>query len=214
MSTRRPALIFDFGNVVAFFDYTRGIAALARRLRVEPAEFLARIAASDLPALARTFESGAISSDEFSRTARKRAGLSDLSHDEFASLWADIFWLNEPVATLVRALRERSYPLVIGSNTNELHARQFRRQFAETLAFFDGQVLSFEIGHCKPSAEFYHACARAAGAEPAACVFIDDTPGNVEGARAAGLQGVLYRDPSSLLSDLRDLGVEVAGVEL
>ena len=38
MTARRPALIFDFGNVVAFFDYTRACeiarpAARAHRAR-------------------------------------------------------------------------------------------------------------------------------------------------------------------------------------
>ena len=75
---------------------------------------------------------------------------------------------------MIAGLKSAGYTLVLGSNTNDLHAAQFRRQFAETLAHFDRLVLSFEIGHIKPSAAFYLACAEAAGAEPADCVFIDD----------------------------------------
>src|SRR5205823_3917086 len=132
-------------------------------------------------------------------------------HDEFAAAWSDIFWLNEPVARLVASLKGRGYTLVLGSNTNDLHATHFRRLFAETLAHFDRVVLSYEVGHIKPSSAFYLACAEAAGAPPEDCVFIDDLPENVEGARAAGLTGVLYRDHDTLLADLRQLGMEVPG---
>jgi HAD superfamily hydrolase (TIGR01509 family) len=213
MNTRRPALIFDFGNVIAFFDYTRGIEALARRIGLTTPQFLTRVAGSGLADLVKRYETGAISTDEFSRSARAMIG-ADLEHDEFTALWADIFLLNEPVATLARELRARGYTLLVGSNTNELHARQFRRQFAETLAHFDRQILSFEVGHCKPAAAFYEACARAAQADPGDCLFIDDSPANVAGAEAAGLVAVHFRDVPTLISDLRRLGVDVDGLQL
>ncbi|MCA1686035.1 MAG: HAD family phosphatase [Planctomycetia bacterium] len=133
-----------------------------------------------------------------------------MPHEEFARAWSDIFCLNEPVAALVRNLKASGYPLILGSNTNELHASQFRRQFRETLTHFDRLVLSYEIGHIKPSAEFYLTCARAADAAPGDCLFIDDLPENVEGARSAGLSGLLYQDVTTLLNDLRSLGVETA----
>ena len=100
---------------------------------------------------------------------------------------------------------------MLGSNTNDLHADQFRRQFAETLAHFDKLVLSYEVGHIKPSTAFYLACAEAAGADPGDCVFIDDLPENVEGARAAGLVGMLYESTEGLIRDLGSLGVKVPG---
>ena len=213
MSNRRPALIFDFGNVIAFIDYTRGIEALATRLGLTGPQFLERVATAGLAALAGRYESGAISTDEFSRSARAMIG-ADIEHDEFAALWADIFSLNEPVAALARELKGRGYTLLVGSNTNELHARQFRRQFAGTLAHFDSQILSFEVGQCKPAAEFYQACARAAQADPGDCLFIDDSPANVAGAVAAGLVGHHFRDVPTLISDLRRLGVDVDGLQL
>ena len=98
---------------------------------------------------------------------------------------------------------------MLGSNTNDLHAAQFRRQFAETLGHFDRLVLSYEIGHIKPTADFYLACAEAAGAPPGECVFIDDLAENIEGARAAGLVGLVFRDVPTLIADLAALGVEV-----
>lgn len=211
--SRRPALIFDFGNVVAHFDYARACAVLGQAHGLTGPELLERARARGLNPLVRAFESGQITAEAFSRRACRLIGL-DVSHAEFAAAWADIFWANEPIASLIADLKQRGYPLVLGSNTNDLHAAQFRHQFAATLAHFDRLVLSHEIGHLKPSPEFYQACVIAAGAVPGDCVFIDDLPENVEGARAAGLSCLCYRTVPALVADLEALGVVVSNPEI
>jgi glucose-1-phosphatase len=207
---RRPALIFDFGNVVAHFDYARACAALGEPRGLTGPELLDRARGRGLDPLVRAFESGRLTAEAFSSEARRLLGL-ETPHEEFAAAWADIFWLNEPVARLIADLKSRGYTLVLGSNTNDLHAAQFRCQFAATLAHFDALVLSFELGQLKPSASFYQACATAAGAAPGDCVFIDDLPENIDGARAAGLKGLLFRDVPMLVEELQRLGVECTG---
>jgi putative hydrolase of the HAD superfamily len=113
------------------------------------------------------------------------------------------------VARLVEELSRQGYTLLLGSNTNELHATHFRRKFAETLAHFRHLVLSYEVGHIKPAREFFHACTLAAAAEPERCIFIDDLAENIEGARAAGLKGLVFQDVPTLVEDLRALGVRI-----
>ncbi|MBQ3316670.1 MAG: HAD-IA family hydrolase, partial [Spirochaetales bacterium] len=39
------------------------------------------------------------------------------------------------------------------------------------------------------------------------CVFIDDYPVNIEGARAAGMNGIVFKDPESAMQTLIDMGV-------
>lgn len=209
----RPALIFDFGNVVAHFDYTRSCAVLGRRLGISGEELLARARDAGLIPLLKRYESGQLRAEEFGLELCVLIGRGPVPHEEFAAAWVDIFWLNEDVARLVEQLDARGYTLVLGSNTNDLHATHFRRLFAETLAHFDRLVLSYEVGHVKPSPEFYLACAEAAGRAPGDCVFIDDLAENVEGARAAGLDAVLYdhRRHEDLLAELRARGVEIPG---
>jgi HAD superfamily hydrolase (TIGR01509 family) len=205
----RPALIFDFGNVVAHFDYRRACERYGQRLGVSGDAFLTRLQECGFSALVQRYERGALSSAEFARTVCESAGL-DITYDDFVAGWSDIFSINETVARLVRNLKQRGYTLVLGSNTNDLHATQFRRQFAATLNCFDRLVLSYEVGHIKPTAAFYHACAAAAGRPPADCVFIDDLAENVAGAVSAGLRAVQYRDTPTLLADLRALGIDAA----
>jgi putative hydrolase of the HAD superfamily len=208
-SMRRPALVFDFGNVLAFFDYARASARLARKLGLSGDAFLQQLRTQGLTPLVERYESGRMTSQAFSAAVRDIAGLAHLAHEEFVACWCDIFWLNDPVARLVRDLKTMGYRLVLGSNTNELHAEQFRRQFAEALAPFDRLVLSYEVGHIKPSAKFFHACADAAGTSPSDCIFIDDIRENVEGARAVGMTGIVFENEPALRTDLQRLGIDV-----
>lgn len=208
---RRPALIFDFGNVLAHFDYVKAADRLSAHAGCTGRELLDRVAPLGFSEYVKRYESGQIAAEDFSRAVCDLAGMA-VGHSEFAAAWSDIFTLNEPIARLVETLGALGYPLVLGSNTNDLHAAQFRRQFAETLRHFRRLVLSYEVGHIKPSREFYLACAEAAGALPGECVFIDDLPENVEGARTAGLTGLVYRDDRTLRDDLVALGVEVPQV--
>jgi putative hydrolase of the HAD superfamily len=209
MPARQPALIFDFGNVVAYFDYALACDRLGSRLGIAGAAFLERLRGAGFDALVRAYECGKIPCRSFSEQACRMAGLGELDHDEFASAWCDIFDLNEPVSRLLGTLNQNGYTLVLGSNTNAMHAARFRAQFATTLAHFDRLVLSFELGHAKPDKEFFVACADAAGCAPIDCVFIDDLASNVAGACAAGMTALLYRDALALADDLKRLGIQV-----
>jgi FMN phosphatase YigB (HAD superfamily) len=208
MSTIKPALIFDFGNVIAFFDYTRACDVLGKTLGLSGIEFLEQLRARGLTPLLEAYEHGRVATLDFSRSFCKLAGL-DITHDEFVRHWGNIFSLNEPIARLAVDLKRLGYTVLLGSNTNELHAAHFRRQFAETLSHFDRLVLSHEIGVMKPAGEFYEACASAARRPAEQCIFIDDILENVEGARRAGLLGLHYRDTPTLLAELRQLGVQI-----
>jgi glucose-1-phosphatase len=206
---REPALIFDFGNVVAFFDYLKACQRLGPMLGLTAEAFRRRIVERGFTPLLGQFESGKIGPEEFAAKVMVLSGQS-LPYHEFVDAWQDIFWLNEPVARLIERLKSAGYTLLLGSNTNILHSAHYRRQFASTLDLFDQLVLSHDVGHIKPSAEFYHTCVRAAGLSAASCIFVDDLAENVDGARQAGLIGVHYIDTPALITDLTELGVQIA----
>lgn len=53
-------------------------------------------------------------------------------------------------------------------------------------------IVSAEVGARKPDRLMYRALIERTAADPARAWFVDDLPGNVEGARAAGLEGILF----------------------
>jgi putative hydrolase of the HAD superfamily len=205
---RQPALIFDLGNVVCFFDYLRACERFGRRLGLRGPAFLELLKQRGFATLHARFERGQLAPDEFATRVMALAGLP-LPYDEFVRGWEDIFWLNEPVARLIEFLKSRGYTLLLGSNTNVLHAKYFRRKFAPTLDLFDRLILSYEVGSMKPDRGFYDACVDAAGLAAGSCVFIDDLRENVEAASRAGLTALHFVDAPTLITELRRLGVEV-----
>ena len=70
-----------------------------------------------------------------------------------------------------------------------------------------GVTVSGEVGLIKPDRAIYERHAQAFGLEPAATLFIDDSRKNVDGARAAGWQAVLFTDAAALKSDLKSFGI-------
>src|SRR5271166_6139254 len=209
---RIPVLMFDFGNVVGFFDYSTVFHRFGLKLGLSAEQFESMLYERGAGRLGLEFESGRLTALEFARRVTELAGL-EMSFEEFEVHWPDIFTLNEPVARLAAELKQRGYTLLLGSNTNVLHARFYRRRFAAALAPFDHFVFSYEIGELKPAAAFFKTCFERVGVPSGSCIFIDDALANVEGARASGLQAVHYRDTPSLIAQLRRLGVEIPDIE-
>jgi FMN phosphatase YigB (HAD superfamily) len=205
---REPILIFDFGNVVGFFDYLRAWERFAGSIGMTGPDLRDLLVRRGFPGLLAEFESGRIGADAFATRLMDLTGVR-LSYEEFVRAWEDIFWPNESVCRLVAFLKSRGYAIYLGSNTNLLHATHYRRQFAETLDLLDGFILSYEVGHLKPAREFFDACVKAAGVPASSCLFIDDVEENVEGARRAGLRALQYVDTPNLIADLARAGVEV-----
>jgi putative hydrolase of the HAD superfamily len=68
---------------------------------------------------------------------------------------------------------------------------------------FDGWVISSDVGLRKPDPAIYELAAERLGLEPAACVFVDDLPGNLKPARAIGMVTVLHRgDAAATLAEV------------
>jgi HAD superfamily hydrolase (TIGR01509 family) len=70
-----------------------------------------------------------------------------------------------------------------------------------------GVTVSGEIGLIKPDIAIYEKHSRDFDLSPAHTLFIDDAPANVEGARLAGWNAVLFTDPEKLKTDLAAHGI-------
>jgi epoxide hydrolase-like predicted phosphatase len=71
---------------------------------------------------------------------------------------------------------------------------------------FDAWVISSEVRLRKPDPAIYELVAERLGLPPAACVFVDDLPGNLKPARALGMATVLHRgDAGATLAEVRAL---------
>ena len=152
-----------------------------------------------------------MTTEEFGVAVRRLMRLEELSHEEFVAAWT---WQSS--GSIIRCCAGLIPPLKKGQVTRWFWARtpticmpgisgrSLPKRFSGTSMRL---VMSHEVGHVKPTVEFYRACAEAAGRPIEECIFIDDLPENVAGAQAAGMSGILYRDTPTLVMELRDRGV-------
>lgn len=72
-----------------------------------------------------------------------------------------------------------------------------------------GVTVSGDVGLIKPDIAIYETHTRSFNLNPAATIFIDDSAPNVEGAKAAGWDAVLFTGADKLRADLAARGVRV-----
>lgn len=72
-----------------------------------------------------------------------------------------------------------------------------------------GVTVSGPLGMTKPEGEIYDHHARTFGLDPDAILFFDDSPKNVEGARAAGWQARLFTGAERMRADLEEAGIRL-----
>lgn len=198
------AVVFDFGNVVGFFDHHKTLARLTPYTSWSPQRIYDEI--YDGP-LEDDLEAGRIGVEEFLRIFIERCELR-CDADVLLAACGDIFTPNAAVCDLIPRLRDKCR-VVLGSNTNPLHAAQFQKQFADVLAHFHHQVLSYAIGFRKPKAEFFRECVRRAECEPGECLFVDDLAVNIAGAKATGMRGLVYHPGIDLIHELGRYGIQI-----
>ena len=112
------------------------------------------------------------------------------------------------MAELVRRLKAQGYGIYLLSNASTALRGYFSRIPGSEC--FDGLMVSAEEKLLKPQHEIYERLYERFGLVPEQCVFIDDSPANIEGAMLTGMQGIVFRgDTERLRRELRALGIMV-----
>lgn len=198
------AVIFDFGNVIASFDYQGVLQRLSPFTRFSTAELEQQLRQS-IPLFQR-FETGSIPADTFYREFVELARLR-IGKEALIKIFADIFSPISFTCDLLPRLKPR-YRLGLLSNTNPWH---FDRVIRHTAVFplFDAVSLSFQVGAMKPDPRIYQDMLHKLDLPPAECVFIDDLQENVTAAHNLGLAAILYTTPGTLLTALKSLSINI-----
>ena len=110
--------------------------------------------------------------------------------------------VHEPIIERVRSLRDEGYKLGLVTN-NVREGAAMWRSLVPIDELFDAVVDSSEVGMRKPNpAIYHHALGLLGGVAPGEAVFLDDSPGNVAGARRAGLHAILVEEPEEAVREL------------
>lgn len=198
-------LVFDFGGIIADFEFSRVLAAFERVGLKNPAEYLDSY---HQRGFFRELESGRIGADEFVRRLGECAG-REVSYAEAREAWLGFFLLPVPLERLacLEELR-RDYRLYVLSNTNPFvmdwaRSSEFSPAGKPLDAYFDKLFLSYEMKCMKPDRAIFDRMAAEAPLVPAETLFIDDSAANAAAGAALGYRTFCPRSNSDWREEVR-----------
>jgi len=182
------AVIFDcFGVVVA-----DALSGMTRQLYVDQPELEAQVCA-----LLDQANSGQITSEQ---SSIRMAVILGLSHADYRAQIQQNEVRNQQLLDYILSLRQ-NYKIALLSN---IPRGSLKRRFSdqELQTYFDAVVASGDVGYAKPEPQAYEITAERLGVRLDECVFTDDREHYCEGARAVGMQAILYQDFTRFRRDL------------
>jgi 2-haloacid dehalogenase len=196
-------VLFDLGGVLIDWNPRYLYRPLFGQDEAAMEEFLARICPPEWNHQLDEGKPFAQAVAERQRLFPEHAPLIALWHQGWPQMLRDE--IGETVAIL-RELRERGRRLFALTNWSAETFPIARARFP-FLGWFEDIVVSGEVGLAKPDPRIFELTIRRTGLDPAATLFTDDSPRNIEAARASGLHAELFRDPAGLRATLRAVGL-------
>ncbi len=178
-------IIFDIGNVLLPFDYSRAETAIAALGKSDPVAL--RKAALECNLL---IETGQKPGETLLETLSSMIDPPP-SIDLLRSLWEEIFTPNIAMVDFFRAQKASGKNVFLLSNIGPIHASYIERVYP-FITEADGRVYSFEEGLMKPDPRIFERLTSKFQIEPNAAIYIDDIAENVDAAREAGYHGFVY----------------------
>lgn len=178
--------IFDMGGVVAY--NTAVVPFISKYLGIKETEFI-KFAGQENFAL---LQKGKLSTEDFWKSFSKNYG-KEIEED----LWVTFFKpsINPETVAIIHELKQK-IRVVLGTNTIDSHYKVHINR--GDYSIFQKVYASNIIGYAKPDINFYKYILDSEKVEPSECVFIDDSPKNVEAAISIGINGIVFSDAKSL----------------
>lgn len=196
------ALLFDLGGVLLEIDWMKVFIEWSKYSPLNPSE-IANLFQMD--EAYKKHERGQISGSEYFSYLRE---IIEYQSDEasFISGWNSIFMglINETVDMLGQI--DPKISLYMLTNTNVTHEIKWRTEYSSVVNKFHKVFVSSTMGYRKPSQKAFQYTLEEMNCEANSVLFFDDTEENVQGAKAAGLQSILVKQPSDIQSALINCG--------
>lgn len=193
------AIFFDLGGVIVRTEYQAPREHLAERLNTTYEDLNRIVFESDS---SRQASVGSITTeahwDAVTRRLGRRPSETKTIREEFFA--GDIVDLS--LLAFIRSLRPRYKTGVISNAWPDLRQYLAEKKAADA---FDALIISAEVGVMKPEPKIYQLALDQLGVKAREAAFVDDTPVNVDAARALGMQGILFKEPRRALSDLKGI---------
>ncbi len=107
---------------------------------------------------------------------------------------------------LVKKYKEKGYGIYGLTNWSAETFYKVEPKFP-VFQLLDGKIVSGDVKVLKPEARIFKLLMDKYNLKPEECAFIDDNAANVAGAKAVGIQGILFTGASALESELKSLNL-------
>ncbi len=152
----------------------------------------------------KPYFSGKMSEDEFWKKSLKDLNIKADWKDLRKKL-LDSFDPQEGMPKLVRGLRENYRIGLLSDQTKEWWSYLDKKyQISDN---FDFTIISYKTGFHKPQSEIYEIVIKESRDKPEEILFIDDLEHNLEPAKKLGIKTLLFKNPTQIKEDLKNLGV-------
>ena len=200
--TAKKVCIFDFGNVLIRFEPAHMTSVVVNN--AADAALIAPVVFDRL--YWAPLDDGTMTDDQVIAAIRTRlpARLHTAAEQVYRTWYRHLPEI-EGMRALLAELKEKGRELYLLSNISIGFAEGYADvpALASLLALFDGLVFSGPLHLVKPDAAIFRHLLETYHLHAEDCVFIDDSPINVQGARAVGIDAVLFNgDAQSLRATL------------
>jgi len=188
-------IIFDLGKVLVNYNFQPFYKELGY---IPSADFIMESTDTVLE-----FEAGRISPEEFYHSLKN---IYNFTHDieEFKKIWCSVFTDLTELVDFAKELKE-DYKVYILSNTDIWHFKSIWKQFPELHFFENNLMLSYELNAVKPKEEIFQKALRIYDIKPEECLFIDDKPENINGAKMIGIDGIIYTNAEDTINKIKKM---------
>ncbi len=197
-------IIFDIGNVLTDFCWESFL-----RDKGFDEEMIRRIARVSVESpLWREFDRGVWSDEKLMEAfLRSDPGIERELHLAYDDVHGMVR-LRAYAVPWVRELKAKGYGVWYLSNFSKKAEEECRDALA-FLPYMDGGILSWRDKLIKPDPEIYKLLLDRYRLKAEECVFMDDTPVNVESAEKQGMQGIVFESREQAIGAMRRLGMDV-----
>ena len=187
------AIVFDLGGVLIDLDYDSCVRSFREVLGYERITELLDL--SHQKGIYGDMEAGLITADEFRAEVIRESRPGCVPADVDRAMAGLLVGMDPKKVPLLERLAEK-YALYGLSNNNEISVARMHAIYEENgldwQRVFRKEFISSRMKLLKPSRAIFDAAAAEIGFPPAEILFVDDSQRNVDGARSAGWQAVLY----------------------
>jgi putative hydrolase of the HAD superfamily len=184
------ALILDYGGVISQPQSYEDISSIVRSLKQDCASFM-----KVYYEFRGQYDAGRVSGEQYWANILQHFGFDPSDFELSRLVEQDVkSWThpNEPMLRFVVENRDKFQKLAIISNMNHDSLVFIKRSF-DWLPLFNECTFSCELGKNKPDKEIYETCIKNLGLNPEECLFVDDSPENIKGARRLGMFVIQYK---------------------